>query len=120
NAVCKIDRRYFRFELETDVIFVDDGRFKVQTNTVFLELNGDGVTAATAASALNNRNRKFAAGEEAGNLAIHRDQVWLGQRTQRTVCLHGANEGGHVAAEQDQVRRGVECSRQQAAKYVTR
>ncbi len=41
DTVCEVDRRNFRFELEPDVIFVDDGWFKVQTDAVFLKHDGD-------------------------------------------------------------------------------
>ena len=66
------------------------------------------VIAVAAAAALNYRNRKFAAGEEARLLAVHRDQIWFRQFAQRALCLQHANHGRGVdpPIEDEQIKRG--------------
>ena len=115
HTVCEVDRGDFRFELQPDVIFVDDGWFKVQTNAVFLKLNR--YRAAAAAAALNDGNRKFATGEEAGNLAVHGDQVWFRESTQRAVGLHCANHLRRIAAHQKDVHGARESSLHETVAY---
>src|ERR1051326_7580406 len=120
HAVGEIDRRDFRLELETNVIFIDDGWFKVQTDAVFLELNcHSSSAAATAAATLNNGNRKLTAREEACGLSIHRDQVRLSQCTECAVGLHRANHLCGVAAHQEHVRGGGKGPRQYAFSCIT-
>ena len=88
DAVREIDRRNFGLEFEPDVIFIDDRRLEVQTHAIFFEHDGD---CASLAAALDDRNGKLAAREEARLLAIHGDQIWLGQRAQRALRLQCAN-----------------------------
>ncbi len=113
HAVGEVKRGYFRLQLQTNVIFVDDGRLEIQTDTVFLENDAYSTVAATA-TALDYGHRILTAGEEARLLTVHRDQVWLGESAQRALCLQGAYHGGHIAA-QDQKVETTKCASQDAA-----
>ena len=62
-----------------------DGRRESQTDSIFAELNRDGIPGA--AGSLNYRIRKFAAGQKAGFLAGFGQQVWLRQRLQNIFLL---------------------------------
>src|SRR5690606_12715746 len=81
-------------DLEVDPITVDNRWSQVQTDTVFLVLDGQRI-AATA----GNRHGEFATSQEAGALAAERDQTGLGegvgeaalfQRVERTQKLAAA------------------------------
>ena len=77
----RIDRRDFRRDVEADQPVLEHGRREVQADAVFLVGDGD------LAVVLRNRDREFAAGEEACRLAGAGDQVRLGQPPGQATLL---------------------------------
>src|SRR5207245_11750767 len=84
-AVGEINCRNFRLQFEPNVILVDDCGFEIQANAVLFEDYGN--CAAAARTALDDRNRKFPTRQEAGRLAVHRNQVGFSQGPQSSARL---------------------------------
>ena len=68
------------------------------------------VTEFEPDAGLHDRNRELAAGEEAGFLAVDRDQVRFGQALEEPFALQRADGGAEavLAAEDEQVQKVAE------------
>ena len=81
---------------------------EVQADAELLVLNADG---RAAAGALRDRNREFAAGQEAGFFAAFGDQVRFGKALEEPLRLHGAliaTPRSYFVVEQEQVQEVAE------------
>src|SRR5438552_13274104 len=70
----------------------DDG-VKGQPYAELAKHDGDG---AGVSAALQHRDGKLTAHQEAGFLAIRRDEVWLGQDFEQTAALQRLDERGQI------------------------
>src|SRR5688572_20121666 len=104
NAIAEVDRGDFRLEFETDVVFVDDGRFEVETDAILFPHDGHAVTAIAH---LEHRYGELTTGEEARLLTVHRDQVWLGQLAEGAfLTQHSQHRAGiDLTIENEKVQR---------------
>ena len=85
-----------------------DVRRKAELHAERLELHGDHRRdGAARGGGRQDGKGKFAAGHEAGFLAVHRDQVGLGQHLQQIARLQGADGGADVEIrpEDEQVQK---------------
>src|SRR6185312_6278554 len=105
ERVRKVERTDLRRNVQANRAAGRDIGQEVQANTEFPERHGDLTDAA--ASALQVREREFAAGDKARFLAVHGEHVGFGQDLQNVLtgkCLDGgADIGGRV--EQHQIQR---------------
>src|SRR5258708_32709847 len=89
----KVERRYFRSDVQPNVIVFRDDGIEVQPYAKLPELDGD---CSGVGAALQDRNRKLAAYQEAGFLAIGGNQVRLGQDLQKVAVLQRADQSAQV------------------------
>src|SRR5690242_10407455 len=81
------------------------GRYEVEPDAKFLELDGDGVREA-----LHDRDWNFATCEEAGFLAVVSDQVRLRETLKEAAIAQRADHGAEVVllAEEEDVQQIAE------------
>src|SRR6185295_17791153 len=84
------------------MVFVNDGRLKIQPHTILFENDGDSALITTT---LNDRNREFATRQETGLLPVHSDEIWFRKFAQHALRLQRANHTGHVPAQHQQIER---------------
>src|SRR5581483_4667405 len=94
----EVEARNLRVEEELNVILVNDGRREFELDPELLELHRNATRAADAGDICH---REFPAGNKAGRLAVHRDQVRFGQAAQRAALLQRPDEVLIVAAEEE-------------------
>ena len=80
-----------------------DHRSELELHAKFLERDGDG---GESRAGLHDGEGKLTTGEEAGFLAVDRDQIGLGQNLQQILGLQRFDHGAevNVGAEQEQVQ----------------
>src|SRR5262249_1702660 len=102
DRVSEVERADFRPHLQMNAV-ADDRRREVQADAELLEHDRD---AQLVARALRDRQREFAAGEEAGFLAALGDEVRLGEALEETAGLQRSNRGAEVVllAEEEQIQ----------------
>src|SRR2546430_17664662 len=97
--------RSSRLKLKPYVILVNDGRLEAEAHAVLLEDDGDG---RTVAAGLHDGHGELAAREEARLLAVHRNQVRLGQLAQSALRLQRVQEVVGVAAHPEEVQSAAD------------
>src|ERR1017187_2598791 len=81
-----VQRTHLRRYLQPNRSIGVDVRSELQLDAVRPKLNSHG-RGASAAPGLDHRERKFAAGEELGRLAVYRHQVWFSQNLEDALVL---------------------------------
>src|SRR5262249_61670029 len=89
GADAEVDGADLGINGETDRIAVQDGRNKVQPDAELFERDRDR-RAHAARRGLRYGNGEFAAGQEAGSLAVHGNQIRLRQNAHQRVLAQGA------------------------------
>ena len=102
----RVDAGDFRIDHQIDEAVLKDRRREGQRDAELLEVDGDGGLAAGGRRGLGHRDRKLAAGQEAGGLARHRGQVRLGEGLDETLVLERVHHDADVAVWPETVIEG--------------
>ena len=97
----RVDRADFRRDDQVDDAVGKHGRREGQADAERLPFDRDArcCRRPAAAAVLGDRDREFAAGEEARGLARQRDQGRLGERRDRALALERVERDVEVRAE---------------------
>ena len=110
QGIREIQRADFGRNLQVDVAVGRDHRGELQPHAEFLERNRH---RSEAVARLHDRERELAAGEETGFLAVHRNQIRLGENLQKILRLERLDHRAEVdvGTEQEQVQDVVDAFR---------
>jgi hypothetical protein len=93
SALAKVERADFRRNFQMNVSVGHDDRGELQAHAEFLERNRD---RRKSGARLHDGERELAAGQEAGFLAVDRDQVGLGQNLQQVLGLQRFDDRAEI------------------------